>query len=283
MTHCKMAGSLSKSRVIITPGTESRYGRRPGRQERCTRRLARLAETFHLALHVFDIRLAFLANSLSGCGSPQNGQETRVSKSTTTHADDSRLNGRTSSTAAKLQRFVYVEFFGAGLAENKGHLHADWPRFSAISLSPEFCVMLGVSKPARELHGVTLLLSDLPACHHVGDDGVGVLDRAGAEAALERGQATMVHHRCVNRAGYIITKGYFLDVGNLKIARKNASFNHWCGTCAVFYFRARDFPSSVENRQPYFSQLKNHVQFVEAAREAGHNVEMAFQSSAVPP
>ena len=115
-----MAGSLSKSRVIITPGTELRYGRRPGRQERCTRRLARLAETFHLALHVFDIRLAFLANSLSGCGSPQNGQETRVSKSTTTHADDSRLNGRTfrtSSTAAKLQRFVYVEFFGAGLAE----------------------------------------------------------------------------------------------------------------------------------------------------------------------
>ena len=71
------------------------------------------------------------------------------------------------------------------------------------------------------------------------------------EAALERGQATTVHHRCVNRAGYIITKGYFLDVGNLKIARKNASFNHWCGTCAVFYFKARDFPSSVEDRQPY--------------------------------
>ena len=172
MTHCKMAGSLSKSRVIITPGTEIEIRAK-------ARAIARLAETFHLALHVFDIRLAFLANSLSGCGSPQNGQETRVSKSTTTHADDSRLNGRTSSTTAKLQRFVYVEFFGAGLAENKGPLDA----FSAISLSPEFCVMLGVSKPARELHGVTLLLSDLPACHHVGDDGVGVLDRAGARSS----------------------------------------------------------------------------------------------------
>ena len=80
-------------------------------------------------------------------------------------------------------------------------------------------------------------------------------------------------HATDNRAGYIITKGYFLDVGNLKIARKNASFNHWCGTCAVFYFKARDFPSSVEDRQPYFSRLKNHVQFVEAAREAGHTLE----------
>jgi len=76
-----------------------------------------------------------------------------------------------------------------------------------------------------------------------------------------------------NRAGYIITKGYILDVGNSKIARRDENFNGWCGTCAVFYFKARDLPSSTEDEQPYFSRLLRHGHYVEAAREAGHTLE----------
>ncbi len=75
-----------------------------------------------------------------------------------------------------------------------------------------------------------------------------------------------------NRAGYLITSGYLLDMstGDLALSSSSKSpFNLHCGSCAAIHFENEDLPISLSDTNCAFSSYENHKQYEAVSRSRG--------------
>lgn len=64
-----------------------------------------------------------------------------------------------------------------------------------------------------------------------------------------------------NRRGYLIRDGYMLDTDR-RLAKSLPDFDQRCGSCAVFYLRREDLPTSVGDDSPtFFAQIRSHMEW----------------------
>ena len=75
-----------------------------------------------------------------------------------------------------------------------------------------------------------------------------------------------------NKQGYLIRRGYMVDVANRMIARADETttpFYQHCGSCAVVYFRPDEMPQRPTQFISNFSKYRNHRRYVDVALEQG--------------
>jgi len=75
-----------------------------------------------------------------------------------------------------------------------------------------------------------------------------------------------------NESGYLIKRGFMVDVANRTIARldeKTAPFYKHCGSCAVIYFSPDELPKSPQSGSSNYSQYRHHAEYGDVAAAQG--------------
>lgn len=89
----------------------------------------------------------------------------------------------------------------------------------------------------------------------------------------------LLHRRMVryvsgsdNKQGYLIQRGWMVDVANQLIApadERTTPFYKHCGSCALVYFTPDELPRTPTHFRSNFSKYRNHSRYVETAKNQG--------------
>lgn len=75
-----------------------------------------------------------------------------------------------------------------------------------------------------------------------------------------------------NKTGYVIERGWMVDVANRQVAPMNekiAPFYAHCGSCALVHFTPDELPRSPTHFRSNFSKFRNHSRYLDVARDQG--------------